>query len=97
MNSITIEELEKDKTIHRIDIRDQYSFRQGTIPFSKNIPYILLISNPQMYLNINEKYCIFCEYGITSERACQTLEAKGYSVRNLIGGYQQYVQRKKLF
>lgn len=97
MRSITIDELERDTTIHRIDIRDPYSFRQGTIPLAKNIPYLSLISSPHMYINTTDTYCIFCEYGITSERACQILEEKGYDVRNLYGGYQQYIQRKKLF
>ena len=90
MKEVTVQELKNLHPMHLIDIRDRYSYQKGTIPFATNIPYILLLTNPEMYLNKNEVYYLFCERGITSERVCESLSEKGYHVVNIIGGYEQY-------
>lgn len=90
MRSITHQELKQLQGINIIDIRDRFSYQKGNIPTSKNIPYILLLANPNAYLDFNQIYYIYCEQGITSERVCMMLEEKGYKVVNIIGGYQQY-------
>ena len=51
---------------------------------------INLIVNYKRYLNKNDKYYIFCNYGSTSSRLCSFLRNNGYDVVNLIGGYQSY-------
>lgn len=82
----------KTKQLNLIDIRDNYKYAEGTILNSKNIPYRFLITNPNNYLNMNEKYYIFCNQGITSEKVCSYLSKLGYSVVNIIGGYNEYLE-----
>lgn len=76
--------------IRIIDIRDNYMYNIGNIPTSKNIPYQFLIANPEVYLNHENVYYIYCEYGNTSKKACEILSKKGYKVVNVLGGYNEY-------
>lgn len=92
MNITNMELREKLKTenINLIDIRDQFQYQNGTIANAINIPVNTLIANYKRYLNKNDKYYIFCNYGSTSSRLCSFLRNNGYDVVNLIGGYQSY-------
>ena len=60
------------------------------IPTSKNVPVNFLLTNPNLYLNMQDRYYIYCEYGSTSSSACEKLRRKGYNVVNIIGGYNEY-------
>ena len=91
MESITINELvTKLPQINIIDIRDNYEYNLGTIPTSMNIPASFLIMNPDNYLNKDNIYYIFCEYGNTSKRCCLKLEKEGYHTIDVLGGYDEY-------
>ena len=83
------------KSIHLIDIRDNYKFSQGSIANAKNIPTNFLLTNPSEYLNKEEEYYIFCNYGTTSRRVCEILSRLGYHVINIGGGYANYVEDSK--
>lgn len=91
MHSITVEELIKilpsDKVI---DIRDNYQYNVGKIPGAVNIPMNFLVMNPENYLNKNNKYYIYCEYGSRSKQVCTSLLDKGFDVVNVTGGYNGY-------
>lgn len=73
-----------------IDIRDNYQFNLGSIPTSINIPMNFLLTNPDVYLNKNNTYYLYCEYGNRSKSVCNKLYQKGYNVVNVIGGFSEY-------
>ena len=76
--------------IRIIDIRDNYQFNMGSIPTSINIPTNFLITNPDIYLNKNSTYYLYCEYGTTSKKVCNKLSNKGFNVINVLGGFSEY-------
>lgn len=89
--NITVSQLRKlIPNVRIIDIRDKYQYNLGNIPTSKNIPKNFLLSNPSEYLNFNDIYYIYCQYGSTSAKVCNELNKKGYKVVNVIGGYNEY-------
>lgn len=91
MNNISVESLNELIPIAKIiDIRDNYQYNLGKIPSAINVPMNFLLMNPENYLNKNNKYYIYCEYGTRSERACMLLTSKGYDVINVQGGYNAY-------
>lgn len=88
-------DLIKNYSINLIDIRDSYKFSLGSIKSAKNIPADFLLMNPNEYLNKEEKYYIFCNYGITSRKVCEILRKKGYHVINVSGGYMSFLEDSK--
>lgn len=73
-----------------IDIRDNYQFNMGSIPTSINIPTNFLLTNPDIYLNKNSTYYLYCEHGTTSKNVCNNLRNKGYNVINISGGFNEF-------
>ena len=53
-----LKELLKNNNLNLIDIRDNYSYLNGTIKNAKNIPYNELLINPNKYLNKNKTYYV---------------------------------------
>ncbi len=91
MNGITVSQLRRlIPNVKIIDIRDNYQYNLGSIPTAKNVPMNFLLTNTELYLNHYDTYYIYCEYGKTSSSACRKLKAKGYSVIDIIGGYNEY-------
>lgn len=88
-------DLLNSKSVNLIDIRDNYIYSKGTIKNAKNIPTNSLITNPEIYLNKNEYYYIFCNYGTTSRSLCDYLSRQGFKVINIIGGYHSYLEDSK--
>lgn len=86
--------LMKTKTIHLIDIRDDYSFSLGSIPNAQNIPSSTLLVNPDQYLKKDTIYYLFCNYGNSSKRVCEMLKSYGYHMVNIAGGYTSYLDSK---
>lgn len=90
-NDISVTELKKMiPGIKIIDIRDNYQFNMGSIPTSINIPTNFLLTNPDIYLNKNNTYYLYCEYGTTSKNVCNKLSNKGFNVINVLGGFSEY-------
>ncbi len=79
--------------VNIIDIRDNYLYRLGNIPSSKNIPINFLIFNPENYLKKDETYYIYCTQGMQSSRVCSKLTSLGYNVVNVLGGYNDYISK----
>lgn len=77
-----------------IDIRNREKYNTSHIPNSINIESIDLNNNPQKYLNHNEIYYIYCQYGKTSIRTCINLNNKGYNIVNIMGGYESWLINK---
>jgi len=88
--SISIKEVLKLKNPIIIDIRDNYSYSLGHIKKAINIPYYNLLSNYSHYLNKNEKYYLYCDYGKQSEEISKRLNMFGYNTENIYGGYEEY-------
>ena len=92
MSDISVTELKRMiPGIKIIDIRDNYQFNMGSIPTSINIPTNFLLTNPDIYLNKNSTYYLYCEYGTTSKKVCNQLSNKGFNVINVEGGYAAYI------
>ncbi len=66
-----------------IDVGNKYSYNEGHISGSINIPYDELINNYRKYLNKNEKYLLYCKSGKLSKRASIVLSSIGYDVNYL--------------
>ena len=91
MKEINIEKIINNlDNLNIIDIRDSYLFNIGSIPYSINIPMNFILINPDNYLNKNKEYYIYCNQGINSKKTCEILNAQGYNVINIIGGYNSY-------
>ena len=91
MKDISVTELKRMiPGIKIIDIRDNYQFNMGSIPTSINIPTNFLLTNPDIYLNKNSTYYLYCEYGTTSTKVCNQLSNKGFNVINILGGFSEY-------
>lgn len=92
LKSIDINSLKaKIGSINIIDIRSIEKYNSNHIETSINIPKELLISNPSKYLNKNEEYYLYCQYGKTSLNVCSILSKCGYKVINIMGGYETWI------
>ena len=91
MLSISIDDLLKLNSPNIIDIRSEQSFNNNHIPGAKNIPYEKLMLKPNIYLDKNNKYYIYCQKGITSAKLCGRLASLGYKVSSVIGGYEAWI------
>ena len=94
LSSITIQDLMNCHNINLIDIRSEQNYNNNHIPGAINIPYEKLIISPSSYLDINQKYFIYCQKGITSVKVCKILAMQGYKVVNIIGGYEEWILKK---
>ncbi len=75
-----------------IDIRESYEVKTGTIKGSTNIPMNKLLKNPSKYLKKDQTYYLMCLSGARSFSAWINLRLKGYSVKNISGGYLRWKQ-----
>lgn len=88
---INVDELKNfnsDKQI-LLDTRDVEEVELGSIENSLNIPLNDLRSNLDK-LDKNKEILVYCAVGIRGYIAARLLEANGFNVRNLNGGYKTY-------
>lgn len=71
-----------------IDVRSPLDFANNSIPFSINIPRIKLMSNPELYINKDEKYYLVCDLGKVSLSCARVLNALGYNCYSIKGGIE---------
>ena len=64
MNIIDLDELNDSYII--IDIRDKNSYDKFHLKNSINIEFEKLLINPSLYLNNYNKYCFYCDKGLSS-------------------------------
>ena len=95
MNEISINELMDKSNINIIDIRDNYSYNEGHIKNAKNIPYYSLLTNYSIYLNKNEKYYLYCNYGKQSMEISNKLNLLGYDTYYIKEGYLYFKNNYK--
>ena len=88
---ISIPELKKLQNPIIIDIRSVENYNNRHIPGAQNISYTNLLIKPNLYLNKNDKYYIYCQHGKTSVGLCNQLNKLGYQTYSIIGGYENWV------
>ncbi len=87
MNEISLHELFKLTNPTIIDIRDNYSYHEGHLKDALNIPYYSLLSNYSLYLDKNDKYYLYCDYGKQSMDISNRLNLFGYNTYYIKEGY----------
>ncbi len=87
MNEISIYELLRLDHPNIIDVRDNFSYNEGHIKNALNIPYYSLLSNYSLYLNKNDKYYLYCDYGKQSMEISNRLNLFGYNTYYVKEGY----------
>ena len=90
MNEISIKELIHIIDANIIDIRDNYSYNNGHLVTSINIPYYSLLNNYSMYLSKNKKYYLYCDYGKQSKEISNRLNQLGYNTYYVKEGYLDF-------
>lgn len=91
VKSINVNDLSsKLNSIHLIDIRQPYEYRNGHLPGAKNIPMEEVLDDSEEFLDKGKEYHIICQSGNRSLRACNELNKKGYKVINVAEGTSGY-------
>lgn len=80
--------------VNLIDIRSVQKYNDNHIPNSINVSYEQILINPSKYLKKNETYYIYCQKGLTSRKVAQILNAQGYRVINIRGGYESWLMNR---
>ena len=71
-----------------IDIRSSISFNKFNYKGSKNIPRMILLNNPDLYLNKNEEYYLLCDKGLLSKSVSNILNSLGFRCYSIVGGIE---------
>ena len=72
-----------------IDVRSPGEVQAGTIPGAVNIP-IDELRGRLSELPKDKELLVFCQVGLRGYLACRILNQRGFSCRNLTGGYKTY-------
>lgn len=76
-----------DESDFLLDVRSNEEFVDGVIPGAKNIPLDILRDNLDLLPKEKTIY-LYCEAGLRGYLAQRILNQKGFSVKNLSGGYR---------
>lgn len=90
MNEISINELLNLSNPNILDIRDNYNYNLGHIKGATNIPYYSLLSNYNIYLNKDDIYYLYCNYGNQSREISNRLNSLGYNTVYVKEGYLDF-------
>lgn len=71
-----------------IDIRNSVSYSDKSIKGSVNVPRLILMSNPDLYMNKCDTYYLICDKGTVSLSCAKILNALGYKCYSIIGGIE---------
>ena len=72
-----------------LDIREEPETAMGMIPGAIRIP-LTALRKRMGELNPRQKYIVYCAVGLRGYIAERILKQKGFTVRNLIGGFRSY-------
>ena len=95
MNEISIYKLLTLDNPKIIDIRDKYSYTMNSLDGAINIPYYSLLSNYSLYLNKEETYYLYCDYGKQSKEISNRLNLFGYKTFYVKEGYLDFQKKIK--
>lgn len=76
-----------------IDIRSVERYNNNHIPGAINIEQNQLLINASKYLKKNERYYIYCQKGISSQKLSMILNNMGYMTTSISGGYEEWIMR----
>lgn len=71
-----------------IDIRNSISYLDKNIKGSVNVPRLMLMSSPDLYINKRDTYYLICDKGTVSLSCAKILNALGYKCYSVIGGIE---------
>ncbi len=71
-----------------IDIRNKRDYLKNHIKEAINYSSDDLIYKHKVLLNKSNKYYIYCENGVKSNKVCCILNQLGYNINNISGGYE---------
>lgn len=71
-----------------IDIRNSISYLDKNIKGSVNVPRLMLMSSPDLYINKCDTYYLICDKGTVSLSCAKILNALGYKCYSVIGGIE---------
>ena len=91
MMQITIHDLLQLNPNNIIDIRSKSNFLSGHILNAINIDYYKLMERPELFLNKDNIYYIYCDSGFKSKTVVSFLNTLGYHTIHIIGGYNAYL------
>ena len=94
MFNIDWDDLLKKNFVNIIDIRSSSKYLFGHVNNSVNIYELELINNHSKYLNKNDIYYIYCDYGNSGKMVVSYLNSLGYNTVNINGGYYNFLFRK---
>ena len=81
------ENMNKNKKIQLIDVREKDEFSAGHIPKAKNIPLGIVAEKIEKYVpNKEETIYVYCHSGMRSAKACKELTNLGYNHVYNLGG-----------
>ena len=72
-----------------IDIRSVERYNNNHIPGEQN----QLLINASKYLKKNERYYIYCQKGISSQKLSMILNNMGYMTTSISGGYEEWIMQ----
>lgn len=84
---VSVEELDGSETL--LDVRSASEHQQGHLPGSLHIPVDELRARLGE-LSLQQPLVVYCQVGLRGYTALRILQQRGYSVRNLSGGYRNY-------
>lgn len=95
INNISVVDLKEifDK-VNIIDLRGIESYNNSHIEGSKNIEFNKLLISPNLYLDKNLIYYVYCQKGKKSLKLCEILGKQGYRLVNINGGYEAWILNK---
>lgn len=86
-----IELSDVNKKNNIIDIRSSLDYNKKNIKGSINIPKMLLMSNPEKYMNKRNTYFLICDKGKVSFVCAKMLNALGYNCYSIVGGIEKNI------
>ncbi len=92
--NISVKDLIEGNFSSIIDMRSIEKYNNNHIPGSINVPKLLLIQNPEKYMNKNQTYYLYCQNGQASYKVSEALNKKGYRIINVLGGYEAWILSK---
>ena len=90
MYTISVEDLLSLENPFIVDIRNIYYYNIDHIAGAINIPYYNLLNNYSHYLDKNNKYYFYCDFGEKSSELANRLNKFGYNIISVDGGYLEY-------
>jgi len=75
-----------------IDIRNSLDYSSKHIPNSINIPRMILMANPDLYMNKFDEYYLICDSGKISLSCAKILNALGFKCLSINGGIDRILK-----